>query len=60
MGKKDRIAIVVSILCLLFSLFLLGDGTSEASSIALTLFVLLLVYWSYRFLNSTNNCNTRP
>ena len=52
MSKKDRIAIVVSILYFSLPLAVLLDGGYDAPIAALVLTSLLIVYWSYRFVKN--------
>lgn len=47
MNKKDRIAIVLSIVYGLFPLFVLIDGDAGA---AFVFFIPIVLYWGYRFI----------
>jgi hypothetical protein len=49
MSKKDRIAIVVSILYLLFPLLVLMNSNGPMAVVILS---PLLVYWGYRFIKN--------
>jgi len=50
MSKKDRIAIVVSILYFLFPLAVLFDGARDAPIAAIVFMSPLIAYWGYRFI----------
>ena len=50
MSKKDRIAIVVSVLYFLFPLALLFDDASDAPIVAIVFISPLIAYWGYRFI----------
>ncbi|NYT73371.1 hypothetical protein HZU72_13150 [Halomonas sp. QX-2] len=52
MNKKDRIAIVVSILYFLFPLAVLFEGSSDAPIAALVFMSPLIAYWGYRFIKN--------
>lgn len=52
MSKKDRIAIVVSILYLLFPLLVLMVFGSDGPIMAVIFSSPLLVYWGYRFIKN--------
>jgi len=52
MSKKDRIAIVVSILYVLFPLAMLIDGVSGAPSGAIVFLPPFILYWGYRFIKN--------
>jgi len=52
MSRKDRIAIVVSILYFLFPLVVLFDGASDAPIAALVFTSPLIAYWGYRFIKN--------
>jgi len=47
MVKKDRIAIVITVIYSLFPLLLLFDGTTEEFVIFL---LPIFLYWGYRFI----------
>lgn len=49
MIKKDRIAIVVSVLYLLWPLGVLANGDTDAGVVAIVLLLPLIAYWGYRF-----------
>lgn len=49
MNKKDRIAVVVSILYLFLPLSIVGGG-GEGPKTALGMVALLVAYWGYRFI----------
>lgn len=49
MNKKDRIAVVVSLVYLLIPILLLIDGEPEPAVFSL---IPVLVYWGYRFIKS--------
>ena len=49
MSRKDRIAIVVSILYLLIPLGILADGSGGAPVAAILFSSPLIAYWGYRF-----------
>ena len=49
MTKKDRIAIIVSILYLIFMGYLL---TELSGSDVLIFSVLIIIYWGYRFIKN--------
>jgi hypothetical protein len=52
MNKKDRIALVASILYLLWPIFLVAGGISNDDELGLVFFVVapLILYWGYRFI----------
>lgn len=50
MNRKDRIAIVVSILYFLIPLMILADGGRDAPVAAIVFSSPLIVYWGYRFI----------
>ena len=52
MKKKDRIALVVSVLYLLWPLFLIAGGISNDDELGLVFFLIvpLIAYWGYRFI----------
>lgn len=52
MKKKDRIAIVVSILYFLFPLGVLFEGSRDAPVAALVFMSPLVAYWGYRFIKN--------
>jgi len=52
MSKKDRVAIVVSFLYLLFPLAVLLDGASDAPIAAIIFLSPLIMYWGYRFIKN--------
>jgi Sec-independent protein secretion pathway component TatC len=52
MNRKDRIAIVISILYFLFPLGVLFDGNSNAPVVALVFTSPLIAYWGYRFIKN--------
>ena len=49
MNKKDRIAVVLSILYLFLPLSIVGGG-GEGPEIALGMVAVLVAYWGYRFI----------
>ena len=50
MNKKDRIAIVISILYFLFPLCILFGGAGDAISAAIIFTSPLIAYWGFRFI----------
>lgn len=50
MSKKDRIAIVVSVLYFLFPLAVLFSGARDAPVEAIVCISPLILYWGYRFI----------
>lgn len=49
MNKKDRIAVVVTVLYLLFPLFILTNGKVQGAFI---LCIPTFLYWGYRFIKN--------
>ncbi len=52
MNKKDRIAVVISIVYFLFPLGILFDGGNGAPIVALIFTSPLIAYWGYRFIKN--------
>lgn len=52
MSKKDRVAIVISILYFLFPLAVLLGGGSDAPINAIVSLSPLIAYWGYRFIKN--------
>ena len=52
MNKKDRIAVVVSILYILWPLFIIAGGVTNDNELGLVFFLVapLISYWGYRFI----------
>lgn len=50
MSRKDRVAIVVSVLYLLFPLGILADWSRGAPVAAIVFSSPLIAYWGYRFI----------
>jgi len=52
MSKKDRVAIVVSIVYFLLPLVVLFSGASDAPFAAIVFMSPLIGYWGYRFIKN--------
>ena len=50
MSRRDRIAIVASILYLLIPIGILADGSRDAPVAAIIFSSPLIAYWGYRFI----------